>query len=108
MNKAHLVEFSDGSALATGARHDGISMSYTGDECLRKFEVDGLPYIYGNRAGLVWLGELLIQIGLSQYKDGFHLHIREDCDPDKNGAFIVGLDNSIRPTACESKEETPQ
>ena len=107
MSKSHLVEFSDGSAKATGARNDGISLSISGNELLRKFEANGLPYIYGNSAGLVWLGELLIQIGLSEYKNGFHLHIREDCDEDKNEILIVGLDNSIQPTIDQSNEWRP-
>jgi hypothetical protein len=89
------VEFSDGSAKATGALHDGISMSYSGKELLRKSDVNGVPYIYGNGAGLVRLGEILIQIGLSEYKNGFHLHIGEDFDEEKDGIVIVGIDNSI-------------
>ncbi|MEI9968792.1 MAG: hypothetical protein WDM87_09265 [Terracidiphilus sp.] len=104
MSKSHLIEFSDGSAKATGARHDAISFSCSGNEILRRFEVGGLPYIYGNGAGLVWLGELLVRIGLGEYKDGFHLHIREDCDENKNETFIVGIDNSTRSTTDQSNE----
>ena len=95
MTKTHLVEFIDGSAKATGARHDGISVSYTGDELFRRFEVDGIPYFYGNSAGLVRLGEILIQIGLSEYKDDFHLHLSEDFDSEKDEIVIVGINNSI-------------
>jgi hypothetical protein len=107
MSKSHLIEFSDGSAKTTGAGHDAISFSCSGNEILRRFEVGGLPYIYGNGAGLVWLGELLVRIGLGEYKDGFHLHIREDCDEDKNEIFIVGIDNSIRSTTDQSNEGGP-
>jgi hypothetical protein len=95
MAKTHLVEFIDGSAKATGAPNDGISMSCTGNELLRRFEVDGIPYFYGNSAGLVKLGEILIRIGLSEYRDDFHLHIREDFDSDKDEIVIVGVNNSI-------------
>jgi hypothetical protein len=95
MAKTHLVEFVDGSAKATGARNDGISMSYSGDERFRRFEVDGIPYLYGNSAGLVRLGEILIQIGLSEYENDFHLHISEDFDSDKDEIVIVGVNNSI-------------
>jgi len=91
MIKKHLVEFADGSAKATGARNDGISTSYSGTEVLRSFEVDGIPFISGNSAGLVKLGEILIQIGMSEYQNGFHLHIREDFESDKDEMFIVGL-----------------
>jgi hypothetical protein len=91
--KTHLVEFSDGSAKATGAQSDGISISYSGDELLRRFEVSGIPFIHGNSAGLVKLGEILIQIGLSEYKNGFHLHFREDFDADKDEIIIIGIQN---------------
>ncbi len=91
MTKKHLIEFVDKSAQASGTKNDGIAMSYSGDELLRKFDVDGTPFISGNSAGLVKLGELLIQIGLSEYKNGFHLHIHEDFDPEKLELLIVGL-----------------
>jgi hypothetical protein len=94
MAKKYLVEFSDGSAKATGARNDRISTSYSGKEVLRQFEVDGISFISGNSAGLVKLGEILIQIGLSEYENGFHLHIQEDFDADKVEILIVGLENS--------------
>lgn len=94
MDKTHLVKFSDGSANATGARNDGISMSFSGDELLHSLDVDGVHFISGNRAGLVRLGELLIQMGLSEYKNGFHLHIREDFDSDKAEILIIGLENA--------------
>ena len=93
MAKTHLVEFSDGSAKATGARNDGISISYSGDEILRRLEVNGISFIHGYSAGLVKLGEILIQIGLSEYKSGFHLHIQEDFDADKGEIMIVGIHN---------------
>ncbi len=70
-------------------------MSTMGDELLRRFEVDGIPYFFGNSAGLVRLGEILIQIGLSGYKDGFHLHLHEDFDSEKNEIAVVGVNHSI-------------
>jgi hypothetical protein len=94
LKKSHLVEFSDGSAKATGARHDSISISYTGDERLSRFEVNGVPFIAGNSDGLVKLGELLIQVGLSDYDSGFHLHINKDFDSDKDEVLIIGVDRS--------------
>ena len=92
--KRFVFEFEDGSANATGKKHDGISMTYSGDEHLARFEVDGLPYIYGNPSGLVKLGELLIQIGMSEYKSGYHLHIREDFSADKDEILIIGISDS--------------
>jgi hypothetical protein len=90
MIRKYLVEFEDKSASAAGARNDGISISYSGDELLRRTEVDKVPFISGNSAGLVKLGEMLIQIALSGYKSGFHIHINEDFDERKDAILIVG------------------
>jgi hypothetical protein len=91
MKKRFVVEFEDGSAKATGRKNDGIIMSYSGDELIRCFEVDGTPFISGNSAGLVKLGELLIQLGKSEYMSGFHLHIQEDFNADKKEIVIIGV-----------------
>ena len=91
----HLLEFDDESANATGKRHDGITISYMGNESLKKMEVEGIPFISGNSAGLLKLGEILVQMGLSNYKSGFHLQIREDFDADKNDLFIIGLNKNV-------------
>lgn len=53
-----------------------------------------MPFISGNSSGLVALGKFLIQIGMSEYKDGFHVHIYEDFNADKPELLIVGLNNS--------------
>jgi hypothetical protein len=92
MPKKHLVEFNDESAQATGKKNDALSMSFSGDELVGKFEVNGIPFISGNGSGLVKLGELLIQLGLSQYRSGFHLHIHKNFDDEKSEILIVGLD----------------
>lgn len=91
MRRQHLVEFEDKSAQATGLPHDGISTSYSGDEALSQFEVNGISFISGNSTGLAKLGELLVQIGKSDYKSGFHLHIHEDFDEEKRDILIIGL-----------------
>jgi hypothetical protein len=96
MKKRFVVEFEDGSAAATGERNDGISIEYSdsGDERLKRFDLDGVPFVAGNRAGLLTLGKLLIQLGASEYKTGFHLHLREDFDADKPEILILGVDGS--------------
>lgn len=94
MKKSHLVEFSDNSAKVTGAKNDSISTSYSGDEKLSRFEVNGVPFISGNSEGLVKLGELLIQVGLSDYGNGFHLHLNKDFDSDKDEILIISVDRS--------------
>ncbi len=94
MKKSHLVEFTDDSAKVTGAKHDSISISCAGGERLSRFEVSGVPFISGNSDGLVKLGELLIQVGLSDYRSGFHLHINKDFDSDQDEVLIIGLDRT--------------
>lgn len=91
MTKTHHVEFPDESAQASGERHDRITFRCSGDEVLSREYVNGVPMISGNRAGLVTLGEILIQIGLSDYKSGFHVHIREDFDGGKKEILVVGV-----------------
>lgn len=95
MKKQFLFEFEDGSAKATGDQWDGMSTSYSGDELIKIFGgADNVPFISGNSSGLVKLGELLIQIGLSEYRDGYHVHVYEDFDQDKPEILVVGVNNS--------------
>ena len=68
---------------------------YSGNEILKIFGGgETVPFISGNSAGLVTLGKYLIQIGMSEYKDGFHVHISEDFDSDKPEILVVGVNNS--------------
>lgn len=94
MKKQFSFEFEDGSAKATGARSDGMATSYSGDELIKVFQgPEGVPFISGNGPGLIKLGEMLIQIGMSEYLNGFHVHVYEDFDADKSQALIVGISN---------------
>jgi len=96
MKKQLIFEFEDGSAKATGNRWASMSTNfYSGDELLKvSGGSDSVPFISGNSSGLVALGKFLIQIGMSEYKDGFHVHIYEDFNADKPELLIVGLNNS--------------
>jgi hypothetical protein len=60
-----------------------------------------VPLISGNSAGLVALGKFLIQIGLSEYKNGYHVHIYEDFNADKPEIIVIGINNSNRPTTID-------
>lgn len=73
MKKQFTFEFEDGSAKSTGQRWDGMTTAfYSGDEVLRVSEGGNTaPIISGNSAGLVALGKFLIQIGMSDYRDGY-------------------------------------
>ncbi len=96
MKKQLLFEFEDGSAKATGDRWDGMSTDYyLGDELLKvSGRGDTVPFISGNSSGLIALGKFLIQIGMSEYRDGFHVHLYEDFDADKPEILIVGVNNA--------------
>jgi len=96
MRKQFVFEFEDGSPKSTGGRWDGMTTDfYSGDEVLQVLGgVDTVPFISGNSAGLVTLGKFLIQIGMSDYKDGYHIHIYEDFNADKPEIMIIGVSNS--------------
>jgi len=38
--------------------------------------------VYANRAGMLTLAKLLIQLSLGEYKNGFHIHLRADFTDD--------------------------
>jgi hypothetical protein len=48
-----------------------------------------------NSAGQVALGKFLIQIGMSDYRDGYHVHIHEDFNADKPEIMAIGVNNTI-------------
>jgi hypothetical protein len=96
MKKQFIFDFEDGSAKSTGQRWDCMSTNfYSGDEVLRiSGGGDTVPFISGNSSGLVALGKLLIQIGMSEYRDGYHVHIYEDFNADKREIVVIGVNNS--------------
>lgn len=97
MKKRLIFEFEDGSAQATGDRWDSMSTNYySGDELLKISAGDdaAVPEISGNSSGLVTLGKFLIQMGMSEYRDGFHIHIYEDFNANKPETLIISVHNS--------------
>ncbi len=96
MKKQFIFEFEDGSAKSTGQRWDGMTTDfYSGDEVLQVLGgADAVPFISGNSAGLIALGKFLIQIGMSNYRDGYHVHIYEDFNADKSEIMAIGVNNS--------------
>ena len=96
MKKQLVFEFEDGSAKATGNRWDGMSTDYySGDEVLKIFDGgNDIPFISGNSSGFVALGKFLIQMVMSEYRDGFHIHIYEDFNADKPEILIIGVNGS--------------
>jgi len=76
------IEFDDESASATGKKHDALSYEVSEEAHLRLEVLDGVPFLFGNRPGFLSLARILIKMGLSGYKDGFHVHLRRDFSGD--------------------------
>jgi hypothetical protein len=95
MKKVFHFEFDDESAAESGSKHDGITYACcaTEDERLRIEVVDGVPFIFANGSGLLTLAKILIKIALSKYRDGFHVHLRQDFNADAPEVLTVGLSN---------------
>jgi hypothetical protein len=53
-----------------------------------------VPFISGNSPGLIALGKLLIQMSMSDYKDGYHDHIYEDFNAEKLEIMVIDVNNS--------------
>lgn len=49
------------------------------------------PAIYVSRSGARLLAEILAKMSEGSYAAGFHMHLREDFDPDKPDAVTVML-----------------
>jgi hypothetical protein len=72
-----------------------MSTDYSGDELLKVSSRENtVSFISGNGSGLVTLGKFLIQIGMSEYRGGYHVHIYENFDAGRSEILIVGVNNS--------------
>jgi hypothetical protein len=76
------VEFDDQSASTTGKKHDALSFEVLEDAHLRLEFLEGAPFLWGNRPGFLSLARILIKMGVSDYKEGFHIHLRQDFSGD--------------------------
>ena len=47
--------------------------------------------IYGNRSAFMALSKIFAKLALCNYKAGFHIHLREDFDGDKEDILTVTL-----------------
>jgi hypothetical protein len=54
----------------------------------------GVPFVFANRAGMLALAKLLLKIGMSEYSQGFHVHVRSDFSDDaaEREALTILLD----------------
>jgi len=69
------------------------SVTYECDETERTSTSiqDGVPFVFANRAGMLALAKLLIQLSLGEHKDGFHVHLRADFSDDAAKPDVLTL-----------------
>jgi hypothetical protein len=90
-------QFLDESAAATGERYDRITFPRnTGDESLNVEMIDGSPTIVGNRDGLLKLAKILAQMALSDYREGFHLHLDQDFNANRREILTLAVRNATQ------------
>jgi hypothetical protein len=70
------------------------------NEHLRVEVIDDLPYIVANQAGMLALAKLLITIGAGCNWEGFHLHLRQDFNGDREEVLRIRLEGA---TESETK-----
>jgi hypothetical protein len=87
VNKKFEFEFEDESL------RNRISFEYddSDDEILRTSIINGVTTIYGNRLAFMVLAKTFAKIALGQYQAGFHFHLREDFDGDKEDIIEITL-----------------
>jgi hypothetical protein len=86
-----VFEFKDESAKSTGDKNDTIRFEHSGDETISLQVIDGATYLFANRAGMVTLAKTLLKLGLSEYKSGFHVHLRENFDADAPEILCIAI-----------------
>jgi hypothetical protein len=52
---------------------------------------DGVLFVFANRSGMLTLAKLLIQLGLGQHEEGFHVHLRADFSDDAAKPDVLTL-----------------
>ncbi len=92
MKHKFIHEFEDES------KQSMISFDYD-EDIEEKFDVrveHGVPVIYGNREAMLLMAKTFSKLGICNYEDGFHLHLKKDFDADENESLRIVLDNSLR------------
>jgi len=62
---------------------------------------DGVPFVFANKAGMLTLTKLLIQLSLGEHKDGFHVHLRADFSDDAAKPDVLTLLLNESPSAAK-------
>jgi hypothetical protein len=85
--KSFTFDFVDKSAKS-------IAYECESAERLRTTVEAGVPFVFANRPGMLALAKLLLKIGMSEYSQGFHVHVRSDFSDDaaERDALTILLD----------------
>ena len=62
-----------------------------GADRLRTSVEGGVPFVWANKAGMLALAKLLIQIGRGEHKQGFHIHLRSDFSGDASRPDVLTI-----------------
>ena len=83
-NKTFTYEFQDNSPRSVAYEcGDGVRLTTSVE--------DGIPFVCANRAGMLTLAKLLIQLSLGEYKNGFHIHLRAGFSDDASKPDVLTI-----------------
>lgn len=88
MKREFYFEFKDESSESILEYESGLS-----DRVTTVIE-RGVPILSANREGLLSLARILIQMAMGSYRNGYHVHVPENFDPDRPECVQVMLDLS--------------
>jgi hypothetical protein len=88
MKREFHFEFDDESSNRSLTYEAGV------DERLAMTAPKGVATLCGSPGGFLVLARILIQMALSDYSNGFHVHLQQDYDPDKHDCLTIMLDRS--------------
>ena len=64
---------------------DRITFEYS-EDVSERIDVNvenGVPVVYANRTGLVFLAKVFAKMASDQHSEGFHVHLGKNLDPDE-------------------------
>ncbi len=59
---------------------------------------DQHPVLYVNKGACRVLAEIFAKLAMGSYRDGFHIHLAEDFDPDQQEMLRIVLTDEDKPT----------
>jgi len=86
MTKSFNYTFEDQSAEST------LTFECSDDERFKVIVEEGVAVVYATKAALGTLARIFAKMALSDYEDGFHVHLEEDFEPGNPEALRVVID----------------